>query len=103
LAHQIIPKGSITDEEKRVARMRKKMWVAVNFLERGKEISNVINDDKKIRRAILRDSKFDREFEKGLWYYRSGQWRMAHNYFMNCVGIRPSDGPTNCLIKFMRD
>ena len=102
LKNEIKPVGFQTIVEKRTIRKKKKMWIAKNFLLGGRDTSDIIMEDKKMRSILVNDKVFFEHFRNGVDYYKGGKWRLAQSCFINCLKIRPNDTPTKNQLNYIR-
>ena len=68
------------------------------LLERDKEVRRMLHFNK-----LSSTEPFIFSFEKAMKCYIRGSWKKANKYFEKCLVMKPNDGPSLALNKYITD
>ena len=82
-------------------RQNKLKTLMQGMVDHNRDGVSMVELNPELTRYIENEEFYLEEYEDGLEYYLSGNWKRAWTVFKDILVERPKDGPTLTLVKYM--
>ena len=93
----------MSNKEKRNLYNEKKIQLEILIEEFGSVAPIILEKNSYRELVVQRSEEFNFNWNEGIKFYKSGNWKNAFKFFQNCLKIDPDDGPAFVLSNFIQN